>query len=55
LRPSARWRHERDLGWHEEYVAVRREGGVTVFAPTAEAMNQALKLERGMRLLGETL
>jgi hypothetical protein len=50
---QARWRQEWDLGWDEEYVAVSRDGGVTVFAPTADAMNQALQLDRGMKVLRE--
>jgi hypothetical protein len=48
---QARWRQEWDLGWDDEYVAVHRGGGATIFAPTADAMNQTLKLDRGMRLL----
>lgn len=48
---QARWRGEWDLGWDEEYVAVSRHGGVTVFAPTADAMNQTLKFDRGLRRL----
>lgn len=51
---QARWRQEWDLGWDEEYVAVHRAGGATIFAPTAGTMNQTLKLDRGMRLCGCT-
>jgi hypothetical protein len=50
---QSRWRHGWDLGWDDEYVAVSKDGGTTVFAPTADAMNQALKLDRGIRLLRE--
>jgi hypothetical protein len=50
---QSRWRQEWDLGWDDEYVAVSKDGGTTVFAPTADAMNQALKLDRGIRLLRE--
>jgi hypothetical protein len=50
---QSRWRQEWDLGWDDEYVAVSKEGGVTVFAPAADAMNQALKLDCGLRLLRE--
>jgi hypothetical protein len=32
---------------------VSKDGGVTVFAPTADAMNQALELDGGIRLLRE--
>jgi hypothetical protein len=32
---------------------VSKDGGITVFAPTADAMNQALKLDGGIRLLRE--
>jgi hypothetical protein len=46
---QARWQ-EWDLGWDDEYVAVRKDGGITVFAPTADAMDQALELDRGIRL-----
>ena len=52
---QARWRQEWDLGWDEEYVAVHRASGATIFAPTADGMNQTLKLDRGMRLLRENL
>jgi hypothetical protein len=51
----ARWWQDWDLGWDEECVAVHRAGGAMVFAPAAGTMNQALKLDRGMRLLGENL
>ncbi len=50
---QSRWRQEWDLGWDDEYVAVSKDGGTTVFAPTADAMNQALKVDRGIRLLRE--
>jgi hypothetical protein len=50
---QSRWPQEWDLGWDDEYVAVSKEGGITVSAPTADAMNQTLKLDRGLRLLGE--
>lgn len=50
---QSRWRHRWDLGWDDEYVAVSKDGGTTVFAPTADAMNQALKLDGGIRLLRE--
>lgn len=50
---QSRWRHGWDLGWDDEYVAVSKDGGITVFARTADAMNQALKLDGGIRLLRE--
>jgi hypothetical protein len=32
---------------------VSKDGGITVSAPTADAMNQTLKLDHGIRLLCE--
>ena len=44
-----RWGEEYDIGWDEEFVARRREGGLLVFAATADGLHRALEFDLSTR------
>ena len=45
-----RWGEHYNIGWDQEFVAGWRQGGATVFAPTADALQRALEFDMGVRL-----
>jgi hypothetical protein len=39
------WGEVYEIGWDEEFVADSRDGRVSIFAPTAEALLEAMRLD----------